>query len=394
MSTKITFFPVGNGDMTLISLDDQRKTKILIDVNIRAAADNDNDDTFDVANSLKSRLERNEKGFLCINVFIQTHPDKDHIAGLRNHFHLGRPESMNNDDDLILINEIWSSPIVWRRADKRTGNQLCEDARAFKTEVVRRVELYRSSQCIGEAGNRILIIGDDEDENKTVNLDKILYKVDEDLTLVDNEESNQLVVRVLGPLAHQEDEDEEEMLQKNRSSIILRWSIAARPDGPKNNYFLTGGDAEVGIWRILWDKHSDDPEPLKYDILQAPHHCSWHSLSEDSWGNSEKPKVDERAKNALSQCYSKAIIVSSSNPLKDDDNDPPCWGAKEEYQSILSEVSGTFLCTSEEPNEEQPEPIEIILTISGPKRGAKVSNNSSISAAAIASVSTPRSHGR
>jgi hypothetical protein len=56
MATSITFFPVGNGDMTLIGLGDKAGTTILIDCNIRAAADDPNDKTRDVAKDLRERL--------------------------------------------------------------------------------------------------------------------------------------------------------------------------------------------------------------------------------------------------------------------------------------------------------------------------------------------------
>ena len=48
MATSSTFFPVGNGDMTLICLGDKAGKTILIDCNIRAAADDPNDKTRDV----------------------------------------------------------------------------------------------------------------------------------------------------------------------------------------------------------------------------------------------------------------------------------------------------------------------------------------------------------
>src|SRR5207247_2615920 len=51
MASKIAFFPVGNGDMTLIQLESGRT--ILIDVNIRAAADDPEDSTPDVAKMLR-----------------------------------------------------------------------------------------------------------------------------------------------------------------------------------------------------------------------------------------------------------------------------------------------------------------------------------------------------
>ena len=47
MAAKSTHFRVGNGDMTLIKLDSGRC--ILIDINIRSAADDTQDSTPDVA---------------------------------------------------------------------------------------------------------------------------------------------------------------------------------------------------------------------------------------------------------------------------------------------------------------------------------------------------------
>ncbi|ABA06120.1 hypothetical protein Nwi_2870 [Nitrobacter winogradskyi Nb-255] len=78
MTASLTFFPVSNGDMVLMCLDNGQR--ILIDINIRGKADDDDDDTPDVAEDLRSRLERDDQG---------RHPHSDHVAGLRNHFHLG-----------------------------------------------------------------------------------------------------------------------------------------------------------------------------------------------------------------------------------------------------------------------------------------------------------------
>ena len=38
----------------------------------------------------------------------------------------------------------------------------------------------------------------------------------------------------------------------------------------------------------------------------------------------EQAEVSEKARKALSQARDGATIVASSNPIKDDDNDPPC----------------------------------------------------------------------
>lgn len=76
MSAKITFFPVGNGDTTLLELESGRT--VLIDVNIRAAADDPDDDTPDVAKMLRNRLKPDSEGRLYVDAFLLSHPDKDH----------------------------------------------------------------------------------------------------------------------------------------------------------------------------------------------------------------------------------------------------------------------------------------------------------------------------
>ena len=68
MTIKTTHFRVGNGDMTLIVLPSGRR--ILIDINIRSAADNPDDDTPDVAGQLRDRLVRDDQGRLYIDAFL------------------------------------------------------------------------------------------------------------------------------------------------------------------------------------------------------------------------------------------------------------------------------------------------------------------------------------
>ena len=101
MVAKIAFFPVGNGDMTLIELESGRK--ILVDMNIRAAADDPDDDTPDVATDLRSRLNRDSKGRLYVDVLLITHPDQDHCNGLKKHFHMGPPGDWSEADDKIFV---------------------------------------------------------------------------------------------------------------------------------------------------------------------------------------------------------------------------------------------------------------------------------------------------
>jgi hypothetical protein len=365
MATSITFFPVDNGDMTLVSLGDKTGTTILIDCNIRAAADNPDDKTRDVAKDLRERIKRNSKDRPYVDVFLLGHPDQDHCRGIQTHFYLGDPAKYPDDkkpdnEKRIIINEMWSSPMVFRRASAE--HQLCEDALAFKKEAKRRVALARERDCAGiDAGDRVLILGEDEN-GKTDDILEIVVKVDADLTKVNGTESNVFKGRLLAPLPST-DEDEEEMLKKNHSSVILNMELAEDASRKTVKNFLSGGDAEVLIWEKIWEKHKKSPTPLTYDLLQTPHHCSWHSISSDSRSElGDKAKVSADAKSALSQIRDGGRIISSSCPIKDDECDPPSHAAKKEYEDIAKGVKGEFLCTAEYPEASNPAPMEFTIT--------------------------------
>ena len=352
MTAQLSFFPVGNGDMTLIQTEGG--SRILLDVNIRSAADNPDDSTADVVSKLRRKLIRDASGRLYIDALLISHPDEDHCRGLRKHFHLGPPDEWSKSSDKILVREIWSSPMVFRRASRR--HVLCDDAKAFNAEARRRVRVFRDTPWKVDDGDRILVLGEDED-GKTDDLQAILIRVDQLFSRVNGKDDRSMAALLLAPLPTETDDDEE-ILSKNNSSTILRFSLTGDGQADKCR-FLTGGDAEVAIWEKLWIRHSFRSDWLTYDILLSPHHCSWHSLSHDSWSEMrEDAKVSEYARRALSQARSGATIVASSNPIKDDDNDPPCIRAKREYEAIAKDAAGTFECVGERPSEKSPDVME------------------------------------
>ena len=363
--SKVTFFPVDNGDMTLIELESGRT--ILIDVNIRAAADDFNDSTPDVAKMLREKLKRDRQGRLYVDVFLLSHPDQDHCRGVERHFHLGSPDKYSKSDDKIFIGEIWSSPIVFRRARHTSNNLiLCEDAEAFNAEARRRVKCYRDNRLFGVGdGDRIQIIGEDEN-GKTDDLGSILVKIDGLVTKVNGVFDSSMTARLLGPLPKSDNEEEEEALAKNRSSVILRFDIKGGGVDAACR-FLTGGDAEVAVWERLWTEHKNT-DWLEYDILQTPHHCSWRSLSHESWSDlGEKAKVSEDARSALSQGRYGAVIVASCKPISANDSDPPCIRAEREYEAIAKEAFGSFKCTGEYPTKTSPGIMEFEIGQYGPR---------------------------
>jgi hypothetical protein len=394
MPTTITFFPVANGDMALIKLGDLDGTTLLIDVNIRQDADNSNGETRDVAIDLRGRLKKDENGRPYVDAFLLSHPDQDHCRGLTRHFYLGPLDMYPDDkkdykDKKIVIREMWSSPIVFRRASKNIT--LSDDAKAFSTEARRRVQVNRDNNFAVEDGDRIQIMGEDID-GKTDDLTAILRKVDTRFSTIKGKNSVFFSAILLAPLNVQ-DEEEEECLGKNQSSVILNITLAADSQTPDGAKFLTGGDAEVFVWNRQWQLHKAEAEVLEYDIMQAPHHCSWHSLSYDSWSEfGEKAKLDADARKALSQTRDGAVIVASCKPISDDDSDPPCIRAKREYVAIVDEVKGRFYCTGEYPNNKSVEPLVFTVTAQGVQAPSRKEGGLK-AAAVVTSARSPMPHG-
>jgi len=387
----ITFFPVGNGGMTLIRLNDglydSLKTTILIDINIRDVSSAE-DDICDVAQELRDRLPIDSKKRPYVDAFILTHHDDDHISGFKENFHVGSLDDYKvpKDDETpkIVIRELWSTSRFCKQASDNYS--LSDDAKEFNKEMRRRVKLFEDNQYIQPEGERAIIVGKYPD-GKTDGIDLITRGIGTAFSKINERNiGTKFEGFILGPLEQQDDEQDEDFDEKNRQSIILQIIVKEKQYEHK---ILMAGDAECSVWEILWGCYNNS-DRLKYDLLLTPHHCSWHSLSYDSQSEDDNPQVCEDAKSALSQTKSGARIVAQCKAIKDNDDDPPSKAAKDEYLTIVSE--SCFYCTDEYPKEKNPEPIEFNLTGDGPqKKGIK--EKSKLSVAALVSTKESYPHG-
>lgn len=369
MTATIEFFPVGNGDMTLVTLESGKR--ILIDINIRQNADNEAELAFpNVASMLKERLDRDIHGRLFVDVFVLSHPDRDHCAGLTTHFHLDSPNDWKtpaeNEIEKIIIREIWSSPLTFRRKNKIDGT-LTSDAEAWRKEAKRRVKLFKENSVETKYdGNKIMILGQDI-HNKTNGLDSIIVKVGERFDRICGIKDPSFSGLLLSPQLVSE-EEAEELSGKNNSSIVMQFTIAS-DNNDEAAKFLTGGDAEVDIWERIWKRNKNHPNNLAYNILQTPHHCSLGTLSHDRYnddqdsgikGKEESCEISTEAYNALSQSLDGSFIIASADKPE---NKTGRDLAMRKYLDIAKNCNGKFLCTM---IDSKNSPLKITITSNGP----------------------------
>lgn len=373
-----TLFPVGNGDTTRIRLSDG--STILVDCHIREAKPG----VYDAHGHLADTLREDDEGRLHLDAFILTHPDRDHCGGFPKVFYTGDPAQYSDEDtdaERIIIDELWFAPGIFQEYKAA----LCEDAKSFREEAERRIDLY----CSGSSdrrlpGNRLRVIGA-SDNDALDGLGDILTIPGNTVNLINGKKHDDFRFFVYAPVKADSDDENGE---RNDTSIVLqaRFDVDGTEDAAR---IFLGGDAGCAKWERIIDVNDDDN--LEWDIFLAPHHCSWSFFSSDGY-DPDDPEPSEDIMHLLNLKRGRAYVVSSSKSIKDDGDNPPCYDAKEIYESVVGEER--FLCTGEHPDEDDPEPVHFTMTQNGPvKDELREARKSQSHAHVETAVSEPRFYG-
>ncbi len=304
---KVVFYPVDNGDTSLLKV---KSTTVVTDLNLRKDAEDDNKDSiYDVAAALREECENN-----VLSLFVNTHPDQDHVRGFTDLFHTSAPNKHNGkNDDRILIEEIWITPYT-RDLDDGT-----EVSQPFIDEVNRRLNLEGKSGA-NDAGNRIRVMHSDMNENTG--------------TFGSN-----LEFRVLAPTNQECEESARDEGNTNNSSLAIRWLL---PQDTNDQFaVMLMGDAEREVHSRL--NKEEKSANLRYHVLVAPHHMSRTVFStvnmdvSDNAPDNKRYVLDEEAKSALSHALEPGYVVASSTPPEENGTPPHVW-AYDQYIKILNDV--------------------------------------------------------
>ena len=398
VDNRIVFYPVGNGSMTLLQVDNK---SILFDINILCASEDNGD--YEVIDDLEKALKKCEtkNGHPVVDVFIQSHADNDHITGfVANFFEEDDPENLMKNDKpgerkKIFVREIWCSD-RFRKYDT-DDYSMGEDAKAFRREVKRRIDKYNEGNVAD--GNRVLILGDSLDDDDSEAIPTGIRRGIGATIKVGN--TNNLLADIRGPIKQQtgnkddsyNESDEDYRTSKNRSSLIIRFVLTLTDYLGKQRiiHILMGDDTECFVWKSL--DHKGLTSQLSYDLLLAPHHASWHSLSKDSATKTKDPKVDADAKRALSQKKDNAVIVISAKAMTKETDEGRLAGRKlsiPEYESIVGK--GRVYNPNEIPNPDAPQPLVFVFTSRGLQKQS-VRSEAPASVAATATLGQTYPHG-
>lgn len=347
MSPRVRFFPVNNGDTTLIEASGY---VVLMDVNYRDACTDDDEEAYDFSPELREACRRPNRRHE-LDIFALTHPDKDHLGGAAKLLYLDSPDAYdpNTNDPLILVREMWVSPYALDPAYET------EISKPVLKEIRRRQRLQGTLD--GERdGNRLKVLSADGDE--------LAGSVGQALTW-----------RLLAPTNEEAtipppDPDDPDAAPPscNDSSLVIIWTLRC---GRAEGRFLLAGDAGVDVWERIWHEYGTEPDLLRWHVLLAPHHCSRSPMARKD-EETEEYTYSPDALAALGQVEGDGFVISSSKPVKRDDDNPPSWEAKQRYLAILrnanpQDVERRFL-NPESHNNGKPAPVVFELTEAGLRR--------------------------
>lgn len=381
-NARIKYYPVGNGDTSLITLEDN--TTILVDCNIRNCED---DITYDVKKDLLNCLQK-ANGIPFVDVFILTHGDQDHCRGFKKHFYLGAPENYSEThkkEGLIRIDTMWFSPMI---AEQNTN----DDEDAHQKEAERRLALHRNKDPKrNNAGNRIKIIGYDGNADYK-DLDHLRAVPGDIITRFNDKDQTLFSTFIHAPFKeHLEALGDD---KKNSTSIVFQARF-------KNSQYQTdfstlamfGGDSDHTSWCIILEKTKkyQNEHALKFDLFLSPHHCSWSFFNDRP--QEENPEPKETSLKVLDYKRNNAKIIASSKTILNDKDNPPHYEAKREYVKKVTQDNFLNTTTYNVVNK-IPQPIIFEVTSQGVVKPKQTEGSAKAAGSAgLGIISNPSKYG-
>ncbi|MDD3926412.1 MAG: hypothetical protein PHT33_07125 [bacterium] len=259
----VTIYPLGNAETMLIHLENNRK--ILIDyANMR-----DPDDKYDLRCDLPKLLtdDLNAANSDYYDAVAFTHLDDDHIHGMSGFFWLEHAQCYQ-DENRIKISELWVPAAVI------VETNLDGDARILRAEARHRL---RSGTGIRVFSAPDTLKGWFEDEGLDIDdyrsrgLILDAGKIVPTFNMTDDE----IEFFIHSPFASRTDDGT--LIERNKDAIVMQATF--KSSSQLTQFLITADITHEEIDEIVKVTKYHGREPrLAWDILDIPHHCSYHAI--------------------------------------------------------------------------------------------------------------------
>jgi hypothetical protein len=368
---KLTFFPLGNADSTLVETASNKK--LLFDyANTRCQGDKE-DKRLDLPTELRRILRAGDR--TAFDVVAFTHLDNDHICRSSEFFYLEHAAKYQSAER-IKIDEMWVPSAI-----------IVEDAETLGEEhaIIQREARYRlkNKSRIRVFSRPGLLKGWLEKQGMT--LEEVCHLITDAGQLIRGftRADDGVEFFVHSPFAKRLNECE--VVDRNCDSLVVQLTF---DDYGNETKVILGADSP-------WDTLSDivdvtrahgREERLEWDVFKLPHHCSYLSLGPEKGKDKTEPVPNVKWL-FEEQGRQGAIVVSPSDPIPNEDTDlPPHRQAANYHKGNVASKDGEFIVTMEFSSTAAPEPLEI--EISG--LGAKVVKRNRGGVAAATATAAPR----
>lgn len=340
---RLTFFPIGNADSTLIELNDERM--ILVDF----CDENRDDGRIPLGETLKAILKKKNRNWFDVVAF--THADDDHVHGAEDFFWLDYAKKYQ-DDNRIKIKELWVPACFILDDDAGTS------AWAIRQEARYRLKCGTGIRVFGEPSSLSAWLRSQNIDPAT--RQHLIFRAGKCLPGF-GQFNGGVEIFLHSPFSARMDEDNSD---RNGNSIVLHLTFFE--DSYKMRCML-GADAEYDSWVdivTLTRMHYND-ERLSWDLFHVSHHCSYTGLSNEK-GTEETKPLDE-IQYMFDQGGKGCILVSPSQKIPSvDTTQPPHFQTAAFYKLTAKEKSGEFIVTMDWPvGTEKPIPVVVETTQGG-----------------------------
>lgn len=373
---KMTVFPIGNADTTLLDLAGGEK--ILFDYANRRTADDPDDKRCDLPAELRKDL--GTRNYYDVVAF--THLDQDHYDGMTDFFYLDHDKAYQGKvggKDRIKMNTMWVPAAVITEKMKEPESEVVQAEARYRLKQKKGIRVFSQPERL-----------EDWLKDNGMKLDDVRHLITDAGNPIPGFTLDQHGVEffVHSPFATRQDNNELEV--RNDDALVVQAHF--RVDGVDTKVLLFADinyDVISDIVKVT-RRHENDAR-LEWHVFKLAHHCSYTAIGPEKGDDRTEPteEVDWLFRD---QGQEKGILISTSKPIprkgttEDDDVQPPHRQAANYYRVIEKEKDGDFVVTMEHPKTSAPKPLVIEID----RWGATVKKEVVVGAVAAASAPAPR----